>query len=61
MANLALGAIYFEERDYTKAQPCYSEAVPQLTESYPDYRQIKLRSDVLDQLAVYAGNVELQD
>lgn len=61
MANLALGAIYFDERDYTKAQPCYSEALPHLPESYPDYRAIALRSDVLDQLAVYAGNVELQD
>ncbi|MDE7347736.1 MAG: tetratricopeptide repeat protein [Muribaculaceae bacterium] len=61
MANLALGSIYFDEREYTKAQPCYSEAVPQLPQTYPAYRQIKLRSDVLDQLAVYAGNVELQD
>ncbi|MDE6638512.1 MAG: tetratricopeptide repeat protein, partial [Muribaculaceae bacterium] len=61
MANLALGSIYFDERDYTKAQPCYSEAVPQLPKSYPGYKQIALRSDVLDQLAVYAGNVELQD
>ncbi len=61
MANLALGRIYFDERDYTKAQPCYSEALPQLPQNYPDYKQIKLRSDVLDQLAVYAGNVELQD
>ena len=61
MASLALGRIYFDEREYTKAQPCYSEALPQLPQTYPDYRQIKLRSDVLDQLAVYAGNVELQD
>ncbi|MDE6632408.1 MAG: tetratricopeptide repeat protein, partial [Muribaculaceae bacterium] len=61
MANLALGAIYFDEQDYTKAQPCYSEALPQIPQSYPDYKQIARRSDVLDQLAVYAGNVELQD
>ncbi|MDE7097470.1 MAG: tetratricopeptide repeat protein [Muribaculaceae bacterium] len=61
LANIALGAIYFDERDYTKAQPCYSEALPQLPKTYPGYRQISLRSDVLDQLAVYAGNVELQD
>ncbi|MDE5997303.1 MAG: tetratricopeptide repeat protein [Muribaculaceae bacterium] len=60
-ANLALGAIYFHEREYTKAQPCYSEALPQIPQSYPDYKQIEKRSDVLDQLAVYAGNVELQD
>ncbi len=61
LANLALGSIYFSKREYTKAQPCYSEAVPQLPESHPGYKGIKLRSDVLDQLAVYAGNVELQD
>ena len=61
MAQLALGNIYFNEEDYLKAQPCYSEAVPQLPQNYPDYKQIKLRSDVLDELGVYAGNVELQD
>ncbi|MDE6551595.1 MAG: tetratricopeptide repeat protein, partial [Muribaculaceae bacterium] len=61
MAKLALGAIYFDDREYTKAQPCYSEALPQLPQTYPGYKQIAKRSDVLDQLAVYAGNVELQD
>lgn len=61
LANLALGTIYFDERDYVEAQPCYAEAVPQLPETYPDYRTLKRRSDVLDELAVYAGNVELQD
>lgn len=61
MAQLVLGNIYFEEGDYVKAQPCYSEAVPQLPESYPGYRTLLRRSDVLDELAVYAGNVELQD
>ena len=61
MANLALGNIYFAEGDYVKAQPCYSEAVPQLSETYPDYKVLKKRSDVLDELATYAGNVQLQD
>lgn len=61
MAQLVLGNIYFEEADYIKAQPCYSEAVPQLPETYPEYKVLKKRSDVLDELAVYAGNVELQD
>ena len=61
MAQLALGAIYFDERDYIKAQPCYSEALPLLNNSYPDYAMLKRRSDVLDELAVYAGNVHLQD
>ncbi|MDE6022821.1 MAG: tetratricopeptide repeat protein, partial [Muribaculaceae bacterium] len=61
MANLALGSIFFDEHNYTKAQPCYSEALPLIPRSYPDYKRIALRSDVLDQLAVYAGNVDLQD
>ena len=61
MAQLALGNIYFKEGDYVKAQPCYSEAVPQLQENYPGYKMLRLRSDVLDELALYAGNVHLQD
>lgn len=61
LAQLALGNILFEEKDYVKAQPCYSEAVPVLPESYPGYKQLRRRSDVLDELALYAGNVELQD
>lgn len=61
LAQLALGNIYFSKGDYVKAQPCYSEAVPQLPDNYPDYKTLKRRSDVLDELAVYAGNVQLQD
>ena len=61
LAQLALGNIYFEEGEYVKAQPCYSEAVPQLPDNYPDYKTLKRRSDVLDELALYAGNVQLQD
>ncbi len=61
LAQLALGNIYFNEQEYVKAQPCYSEAIPQLPQNYPDYKMLKLRSDVLDELGVYAGNVELQD
>lgn len=61
LANLALGGIYFDWREYVKAQPCYSEAIPQLPETYPGYNMLKKRADVLDELAVYAGNVELQD
>ena len=61
LAQLARGNIYFQQGEYVKAQPCYAEAVPQLPETYPDYKTLKLRSDVLDELATYAGNVHLQD
>ncbi|MDE6854222.1 MAG: tetratricopeptide repeat protein, partial [Muribaculaceae bacterium] len=59
--QLRLGELYFMRGNYEKAQPSYSEAVPQLPESYPDYALIKRRSDVLDELAVYSQNVNLQD
>ena len=61
MAQLALGNIYFAERDYVKAQPCYAEALPLISDNYPDYKILRKRSDVLDELALYSGNVILQD
>ncbi|MCM1320344.1 MAG: tetratricopeptide repeat protein [Muribaculaceae bacterium] len=61
LPQLALGAIYFSKHDYVKAQPLYSEAVPALSDTYPGYKEIKKRSDVLDELATYSGNVQLQD
>jgi tetratricopeptide (TPR) repeat protein len=61
ISQITLGSIYFAQHDYEKAQPCFSEAVPQLPESYPDYALLKRRSDVLDELAVYSQNVNLQD
>lgn len=61
LAQIALGNLLFMKGDYVGAQPCYSEAVPQLPESFPDYRLLKRRSDVLDELATFAGNLQLQD
>lgn len=61
LANLALGNLYFSTHRYDLAQPCMGEAVPQLPEDFPDLATIKRRSDVLDELAVYAQNVHLQD
>lgn len=61
ISQITLGGLYFAKRNYEKAQPCYSEAVPQLPETYPNYALLKRRSDVLDELAVYSQNVNLQD
>ncbi|MCM1451834.1 MAG: hypothetical protein NC102_06220, partial [Clostridium sp.] len=61
IAQITLGNLYFDRREYAKAQPCYSEAVPLLPENYPDYKLLKRRSDVLDELAVYSQNVSMQD
>ncbi|MCM1020645.1 MAG: tetratricopeptide repeat protein [Muribaculaceae bacterium] len=61
IAQLALGGLYYQRRQYSDAQPCYAEAVPLLPENYPGYDSIKVRSDVLDELAVYAQNITLND
>ncbi len=61
IAQVALGNLHFERREYVDAQPCYAEAIPLLKEDYPDYDLLSRRSTVLDELVVYAQNVELQD
>lgn len=61
ISQITLGTLYFERHEYEKAQPCYAEAVPLLPKDYPDHTALKRRSDVLDELAVYAQNVTLQD
>jgi tetratricopeptide (TPR) repeat protein len=61
ISQVTLGALYYERHQYDKAQPCYSEAVSQLPDNYPNLALIKRRSDVLDELALYSQNVVLQD
>ena len=61
ISQLTLGSLYYERRQYEKAQPCYAEAVPLLPDNYPDIKNIKRRSDVLDELATYSQNITLQD
>lgn len=59
--QITLGNLYFEQQRYTKAQPCYAEAIPLLDETYPDYELLSRRSTVLDELSMYAETVEVQD
>ena len=61
ISQLTLGGIYFNRRQYDEAQLCYAEAIPLINEDYPNYKMLKKRSDVLDELAVYSQNVTLQD
>ncbi len=55
------GDIYYEQRAYVKAQPCYREAVTILTAENPDYARIQKRSEVLDELIVAYTQAQLQD
>lgn len=61
ISQLTLGGLYFDRRQYDLAQPCYAEAVPLLPDNYPGYDSISQRSDVLDELALYTQNVNLND
>lgn len=61
ISQVTLGGLYFGQARYDLAQPCYAEAVPQLPDNYPDIATLKRRSDVLDELAVYSQNVNLND
>lgn len=61
ITQITLGNIYFDRHDYIKAQPCFSEAMPLLPPDYPGFDNLKKRSDVLDNLTIYAQNVQLQD
>ncbi|MDE7125606.1 MAG: tetratricopeptide repeat protein, partial [Muribaculaceae bacterium] len=61
IVQVTLGNLYFDRHEYADAQPCYSQGVPMLPETYPDYKTLRKRSDVLDELAIYSQNVKLQD
>ena len=55
------GDIYYEQRNYAKAQPCYREAVTILTSEHEDYARVQKRSEVLDELILAYNQVQLQD
>ena len=55
------GDIYYERREYAKAQPCYREAVTILTAENKDYARVQKRSEILDELILAYDQVQLQD
>ena len=55
------GDIYFGQRAYVPAQPCYREAVTILTAEDNRYPRILKRSEVLDELIVSYTQAQLQD
>jgi hypothetical protein len=59
--QIQLGDIYFNQRKYMKAQPNYAEALSQLKKGDNAFPRVSKRSEVLDELVIYAEAVELQD
>jgi tetratricopeptide (TPR) repeat protein len=56
-----LGDIYFQMRDYIKAQPCFSGAASIIRKEHKDYERVSKLSAVLDELVVHAEAIHLQD
>ena len=58
---LKAGDIYYTQREYEKAAPCYSEAITILPSESESYQRIRLLAEVLDELSAEYGMVVLQD
>lgn len=61
ICQIKLGDIYFKQRDYIHAQPCFSGALAGIQKEYKDYDRVAKLSAVLDELVVHAEAVHLQD
>lgn len=61
ICQIKLGDLYFERRDYVKAQPCFSGALAGIRKEYKGYERVAKLSAVLDELAIHVEAVHLQD
>ena len=61
LCHIKLGDLYFQQRDYLKAQPNFSAALSGIQKEYKDYERVSKLSAVLDELVVHAEAVHLQD
>jgi tetratricopeptide (TPR) repeat protein len=61
LCQIRLGDIYFHQKQYVEAQPCYSEALGIIKKEYKDYERVAKRSEVLDALVIHVEAVHLQD
>ncbi len=61
ICQIKLGDLYFQMRDYIKAQPCFSGAISALRKEHKEYKRVAKLSSVLDELVVHVESVQLQD
>jgi len=61
ICQIRLGDIYFTQKDYVKAQPCFSGALSGIRKEYKEYERISRLSAVLDELVVHVEAIHLQD
>ena len=58
---ITAGDLYFGQKDYVHAEPCYTEAATILSAENEDYKRVRKRSEVLSELIVEYNTVLLQD
>lgn len=61
ICQIRLGDIYFTQRKYLEAQPCFSGALSGIHKEYKDYDRVARLSETLDELVVHYEAVHLQD
>ena len=58
---ITLGDLYYSQKEYIDAHPCYQEASGILNAEQPDYKRVSKLGEALGELAVNYNTVELQD
>lgn len=61
LTQVALGDIYFERKDFLKAEPRYSQALGALPRSSGNYARVEFRTDVLGELVPHMEVLARQD
>lgn len=58
---ITLGSIYYNDGKYIEAEPCFTDAIVLIDQSYPNFADINNKAQVLGELAQQYGIVKLQD
>ncbi len=61
LAQVKAGDLFFIQKKYPEAQPCYGGALGVLPKTHAEYDRISKRSEALDELIIHYQNVQLQD
>lgn len=61
LSSITLADLYFEKPNYVMAQSYYDSAMNVIDETYPDYAQIKLKADNLNELVTNLRVVSNED
>ena len=60
-ANIKLGDLYYNDKIYLKAQPCYAAAARTIKSDHDDFERVTKRAEILNALAGFSNTVLLQD